>query len=134
MTETLAKEKYVGDPCVKLGPDKLTTYVWVVANVYLDMDNYDNLVTCGVVAGTLKAAKRVALEKAEDLLLCYNNERQFQGKPEISFSEAWDEVDQDDGIEHEYGYDPINSDVSHAAIRVFKCRLASNVKEVKLKW
>lgn len=127
MIKPLAEGQYAG-------PGRMTKFAWVVANVNLDLTWHDNLVHCGIVAGPLKLAKRIAREKAESLLQCYNDERQYKGLSPIDFNEAWEEVDHDDAIEHEYGYDPINSDVSCAAIRVFRCLLANEVKEVKLQW
>ena len=107
---------------------------WCVANVYLDTDGYNNLVSCGVVCPDLETAKAIARQKAEMLVQVRNDELRYRGKPEISFSDGWREVDHDDGIEHEYGYDPVGVEVSYAAIRVFKCEMANNVEEITTKW
>ena len=93
---------------------------WVCANVYLETDRYSNLVTCAVVCDSLEEARKVAREKAEGLLEVYNADEKRRGNPTLTFEQAWSAVDHDDGIEHEYGYDPIYANVSYAAIRVFK--------------
>ena len=97
---------------------------WVCANVYLEPDGYNNLVTCAVVCKTLDEARRVAFEKAVNLLDEYNREEEFHGRPKLKFEQAWSTVDHDDGIEHEYGFDPTDMNVSYASIRVFKAEVA----------
>lgn len=113
----LSKPKNDKAKATKLRP------AWVVANVYLEHDNYNNLVTCGVVCKSLKEAKDVAFEKAQGLLEVMNEDMRFKGMPEVRFDEAWRRVDHFDGIEQEYGYDPVDNRVSYAAIRVFKCEV-----------
>ena len=92
---------------------------WVVANVYLDTDRYNDLVTCAVAFRGFKAAKEEARRKAQGLLDTFNEDARWHGWKELAFDEAWAEVDRSDGIESEYGFDPVDSKVSCAAIRVF---------------
>lgn len=122
---------FADDPIAVLEPENRGRpgKVWCVANVDNERDGLDNLVACGVVCANLKAAKQVAYQKAKSLLDVYNDELAYRKKPQISFEEAWDEVDHDDGIEHEYGFDPKSDLVSYRSIRVFKCELAYDIKE-----
>jgi len=119
------------DPVKTLEPENIDhpeREIWVVANVYLDTDGFNNLITCAVVCmDGLQEALKVARDKAEDLLRVYNDEMVYRRKPRVRFEDAWTKIDHWDGIEHEYGWDPENHDVSWAAIRVFKASVSKEV-------
>jgi hypothetical protein len=116
------------DPVKTLEPentDHPEREIWVVANVYLDTDGFNNLVSCAVVCmDGLEEAKKVARDKADELLKIYNEEMEYQRKPLLKFEDAWSPIDHWDGIEHEYGWHPENNDVSWATIRVFKASVS----------
>ena len=88
----------------------------------------NNLVSCAVVCmDGLEEAKKVARDKAEDLLRIYNEEMEYQRKPLLKFEDAWSPIDHWDGIEPESGWHPENSDVSWATIRVFKASVSKEM-------
>ena len=119
------------DPVKTLEPenaDHPERELWVVANVYLDTDGFNNLVSCAVVCmDGLEEAMKVARDKADELLKIYNEEMEYQRKPLLKFEDAWSPIDHWDGIEREYGWHPENSDVSWATIRVFKASVSKEM-------
>lgn len=98
---------------------------WVVVNVSVDgLAGSDNLVNCAVVCKTRKAAMEAAFEKAYGIYNEYLEELKARNAPPVTFNEVWEEVDRYDGIEREYGFDPIFNKVAYCSIRVVKAVVA----------
>ena len=97
----------------------------MVVNVSVDgVEGEENLVNCAVVCRTRKDAMDTAFEKAYGIYKEYLEELKARNAPPVTFKEVWKEVDRDDGIEHEYGFDPVGSKVAYCAIRVVKAVVA----------
>ena len=98
---------------------------WVVVNVSVDgVEGEANLVNCAVVCRTRKEAMETAFEKAYGIYQQYLEELKARNAPPVTFNEVWEEVDRYDGIEHEYGFDPIYNKVAYCSIRVVKAVVA----------
>ena len=104
---------------------KKAAEAWVVVNVSVDgVEGEANLVNCAVVCRTQKEAMETAFEKAYGIYQEYLEELKARNAPPVTFNEVWEEVDRYDGIEHEYGFDPIYNKVAYCSIRVVKAVVA----------
>ena len=88
------------------------------------VEGEENLVNCAVVCKTQKDAMETAFEKAYGIYQEYLEELKARNAPPVTFNEVWEEVDRYDGIEREYGFDPIFNKVAYCAIRVVKAVVA----------
>lgn len=104
---------------------KKAVEAWVVVNVSVDgVEGEENLVNCAVVCRTQKEAMETAFEKAYGIYQEYLEELKARNAPPVTFNEVWEEVDRYDGIEHEYGFNPIFNKVAYCSIRVVKAVVA----------
>ncbi len=104
---------------------KKVSEAWVVVNVSVDgVEGEENLVNCAVVCRTQKEAMETAFEKAYGIYQEYLEELKARNAPPVTFNEVWEEVDRYDGIEREYGFDPIYNKVAYCSIRVVKAVVA----------
>ena len=104
---------------------KKAAEAWVVVNVSVDgLYGEENIVNCAVVCKTKKEAMETAFEKAYGLYQTYLEGLKARHLPPVTFNEVWKEIDRYDGIEHEYGFNPIDNRVAYCAIRVVKAVVA----------